>query len=250
MIMSEIFKFYIVGGYVRDKLLGKKSNDIDYIAILKDNISTSMNESIDVLYDQMCDCLLQNNHIIFQKYPQTFCVKAKNKSNNEVADFVLARKEIAYELNSREPQVVMGTLYDDLMRRDFTINALALDPDTNEIIDVCGGLDDLKLGILKTPIDPNITLLDDPLRVIRGLRFKVTLNFAIEENFMSAINNPNIWDKFSKVISADRIRNELDKMFAYNTIETLNILYEIRKTNEMVYNIIFGKIKLKPIVMH
>ncbi len=249
MIKSDIFNFYIVGGYVRDKLLGLKSSDVDYVVVLKEELKKS-EKDINLIYDQLCDCLSQNNHIIFQKYPQTFCVKAKNKLTSEVADFVLARKEIGYDFDSRKPRIVLGTLYDDLIRRDFTINALALEPGTDVVIDVCGGLDDLKSGILRTPLDPNITLLDDPLRVIRGFRFNVGLNFIIEEKFLTAIKNPEIWIKFLKVVSADRIRNELNKMFTCNTIKTLNILYEIREINPLAFEGIFSKINLKPMVKH
>ena len=92
-----------------------------------------------------------------------------------VADFVMARKEVGYIPNTRTPIVEPGNLYDDLSRRDFTVNALAKDPDTGEIIDYFGGLEDIKKKLLRTPLPP---FDDDPLRILRGIRFSITKRLA------------------------------------------------------------------------
>ena len=243
MMNEIIFKFYIVGGFVRDKLLGIKSKDVDYSVVLE-----NFNGDISTAFDLLCKYLDQHNYIIFLKTPECYTIRAKDGQTNDVADFVLARKEIGYDENSRKPFVMPGTLEDDLLRRDFTINALAIDNVTGKIIDICGGLEDLKKRILRTPIDANITLLDDPLRVIRGFRFSITKGLKLDNTFMAALLNDEIWIKFSKVVSSERIRDELDRMFQGNTIKTIEILNKLKEINNNAYEIIFKNITLKPIV--
>lgn len=243
--MESQFKFYIVGGYVRDKLLGIKSKDMDYVVV-----TTLIDKNINVIYELFCDYLTKNNYLIFLKTPECYTVRAKNKLTNETDDFVLARKEIGYHKNSRKPLVVPGSLLDDLARRDFTINAMAMDPETNDIIDPFNGRLHLEEKKLKTPLDPNITLLDDPLRVIRGLRFSIILGFTLTNQFMIAIANPEIWDKFKKVVSTERVRDELEKMFRANTIATLELLNSLKTIHNDACQIILNHIVLKPIVIY
>ena len=185
----------MVGGSVRDKLLDIPCNDIDYMVI------TQRDVDINDAFENLSNYLLSNNHIIYQKIPECLAIKAKNKDTNQIIDYVFARKDVVYDNNSRKPIVKLGTLEDDLKRRDFTlslngqvklgalipgftINALAISKDdTNEIIDVCNGLSDLDNKILRTITDPKISLLDDPLRIIRGLRFSIVLDFNLTNDF-------------------------------------------------------------------
>ncbi|XWV26351.1 tRNA nucleotidyltransferase/poly(A) polymerase [Tupanvirus soda lake] len=241
--MEPKIKFYKVGGCVRDQLLGVKVKDIDYCVVI-DNF----NGNIDAAYNFLCEYLNKNNYTIFLKTPACFTVRAKCNKSNEVRDFVLARKELNYNDDTRSPISTLGTLYDDLVRRDFTINAMAIDYDTNEVIDICNGLDDLKNGILRTPLDPSITLTDDPLRVLRGFRFSITKNFTLDESFVNALTNNKIWTKMIKVVSLERIREELDKMFKCDTIKTLEFLEMVKKYNYQCYEYISNNILLKPIV--
>lgn len=243
MESNKEFKFYIVGGFVRDKLLEIKSKDIDYAVV-----SMIDDTNIDVVYERFCNYLTNNNYVIYLKTPECFTVRAKNKQTNEPADFVLARKEIGYNVDSRKPIIVSGSIYDDLLRRDFTINAMAIDIETNEIIDPFNGRKHLKEKKLKTPLDPNITLLDDPLRIIRGFRFSIVLEFNLDKKFMIAINNQEIWDKFKNVVSIERVRDELEKMFKANTSKTLELLHNLKYINENAYQIILNNIVLKPII--
>jgi len=233
------FDFYIVGGYVRDKLLRINNNDVDYLVVPNDHC-ISQN-----VFDLLCKYLINNNYVIIQKKEEHLCIKTKNINTKQINDFVLARKDIYYPSLSRRPQVVQGTLYDDLIRRDFTINSLAINVKTNEIVDVCDGQIDLRNKILRTPIDPKITLLEDPLRILRGFRFSVTHGFTLCDEFMEAIKNKDIWSKFYNVVSVDRIREEFNKMFSQNTPETLNILCKIKEVNCEAYSYIFTKIVLK-----
>lgn len=238
-----VFKFYIVGGLVRDGMLGLKPKDKNYLVVLReDNEINDMNQ----IFNSLKDCLLQNNYQILH-VPECQCIKAKNKVNNEVIDIVLARKEIYYEDFSRKPNIVVGSLYDDLIRRDFTINAIAIDIETNETIDLLGGVNDLHNKILRTPNDPNITLMEDPLRILRGFRFVIKLGFTLNDAFMQAIKNDYIWEKFALTVSTERIREELSKMFQHDTIKTLEMLSDLKNINSNAYYIIFKNIELKPI---
>ncbi|XWV25092.1 tRNA nucleotidyltransferase/poly(A) polymerase [Tupanvirus deep ocean] len=241
--MNTKIKFYKVGGCVRDQILGIKAKDIDYCVVIE-----NFNGDIDDAYNLLCKYLNENNYTIFLKTPSCFTVRAKCNKTHQVRDFVLARKELNYNDDTRSPIVTLGTLHDDLTRRDFTINALAMDDETDEIIDVCNGLNDLGKGILRTPLDPIITLTDDPLRVLRGFRFSITKNFKLDENFVSALTNDKIWTKMTKVVSIERIREELDKMFKHDTIKTLEFLSLVKNINYQCYEFIANGILLKPVV--
>lgn len=242
---TNIFNFYIVGGYVRDKLLSRENNDIDYvITINTDKLIKSDLNGLDH-FQLLHNYLTSNNYTIIQTKPEHLCIKAKNLITKQVNDFVLARKDISYPPDSRLPVVAPGTLYDDLMRRDFTINTLALNVATNNIVDVCGGQDDLLNGILRTPLDSKITLLEDPLRVLRGFRFSVVLDFTLSEDFMDTVKDSAIWNKFCLVVNHDRIREELNKMFAHDIGKTLGVLQKIKELNIDSYNYILDKLTIK-----
>ena len=211
---------YEVGGAVRDKILGIQSKDIDYVSVLdKPELY-----NIDDAYAIMKDWLLTNGYSIFLETPKCLTIRTKSPIG-EVSDFVLARKETGYKKGTREPIVVPGTLYDDLLRRDFTINAIAKDKHGN-YIDYFYGLDDLKNEILRTPLNPMDTLTDDPLRAVRAVRFKVILGFEYELGLKLALLNEDLI-KLMDVVSDDRIREELHKCFKHNTFKTLCILNEL-----------------------
>ena len=134
----------------------------------------------------------------------------------------MARKEIGYKEGTREPIVVAGTLMDDLSRRDFTVNAIAKGLD-GEIIDPFNGIQDLKNKVLRTPIKGEITFTDDPLRLLRCLRFQVTRDLSPDIRI-------RIWlmwfdyEELFKVVSEERIREEIYKCFKHDTLKTLNLL--------------------------
>ncbi len=219
-------EIYIVGGYVRDKLLGIKSKDIDFCFV-----SYIENISLDDGFQQMKQWIQKEGYQIFLETPSMVTIRAniKNMDNNfgsTTADFVLARKEISYSNNSRHPELTIGTLFDDLARRDFTINAMAEDLNRN-LYDFFGGAQDLKNKILRTPLNPYKTLLDDPLRLLRALRFSITKEFIICDELLNAMSDEKILDKLFNVVSTDRIREELYKMFNYSTPKTIHLLTEI-----------------------
>lgn len=143
-------------------------------------------------------------------------------NENLVADFVLARKKIGYVEGTRKPIVIPGTLLDDLTRRDFTVNAIACGED-GIIVDPFNGQEDLKNKILKTPISGDITFDDDPLRLLRAIRFAITKGFTIGKDVHEYILYFDYFNKFN-VVSEERIREELYKCFHFNTNLTLYYL--------------------------
>jgi tRNA nucleotidyltransferase/poly(A) polymerase len=240
--MPQIFK---VGGCVRDKLLGVESKDIDFTFIL-DNLDQTVEEG----FQSMTNWLAQEAFSIFLSTPDCFTIRAKfpkgHKNEGLVADFVMARKEIGYVQGTRQPILVLGTLEDDLIRRDFTLNAMAEDDDGN-IIDLFGGKEDLERKILRTPLPAEQTMMDDPLRFLRALRFAVTKGFLINYDIISAMTQPEILEKLEKVVSAERIREEVFKMMKHDTVASLDLFREVENTLPGFTKLVFSRgIWLKP----
>lgn len=188
---------YVVGGYVRDLFLERPSNDIDVVVV---------GSGIEVA-DALRKSLGKKAHISVFRNFGTAQVKFKDLE----VEFVGARKE-SYTRGSRKPIVEDGTLEDDQNRRDFTINALAvcLNKDRfGELVDPFDGVYDMEDGIIRTPLDPDITFSDDPLRMMRCIRFATQLNFYIEDETFEALerNAERI-----KIISGERVEEELNKV--------------------------------------
>ena len=188
---------YVVGGYVRDLFLERPSNDIDVVVV---------GSGIQVA-SELKAILGKKAHLSVFRNFGTAQVKYKNIE----VEFVGARKE-SYSHDSRKPIVEDGTLEDDQDRRDFTINAMAVCLNKGrfgELVDPFGGVDDLWDGIIRTPLDPDVTFSDDPLRMMRCVRFATQLNFFIEDETFEALerNAERI-----KIISGERIEEELNKI--------------------------------------
>jgi tRNA nucleotidyltransferase/poly(A) polymerase len=213
--MPQIYK---VGGYVRDRLLGLESKDIDFVFVL-DNLEQTVEEG----FQQMTDYLKENGYYIFLSVPEMYTVRAKFPKDHIYrgldADFVMARKEVGYVEGTRRPILVLGTLYDDLLRRDFTINAMAQDLD-GTIIDPFGGQEDLKNKTLQTPQSVQKSFDDDPLRILRAIRFAITKDMRISKEMGDIILKYPYYEKMG-VVSMERIREELYKCFKYDTALTL-----------------------------
>lgn len=188
---------YVIGGYVRDIYLKRKTKDIDIVTVgsgikLAENVALRLKNKPRVN--------------IFRNFG-TAMLKYKDLK----IEFVGARKE-SYNRNSRKPIVENGTLEDDQNRRDFTINALALglnDYNFGQLVDPFNGMEDLQNKIIRTPLDPDITFSDDPLRMLRAIRFSTQLGFEIHPDTLQAIarNKDRI-----KIISGERIIDELNKI--------------------------------------
>ncbi len=190
------FQIYVVGGYVRDKLLGKQVKDIDFVVV-----GDAM---------KFADALKEDLHLrTVVRYPRFGTFMARYYGYQ--LEFVNAREE-SYQKNSRKPVTKQADLFSDLSRRDFTINTLAMDisPERfGEIIDIYNGRKDLQDGIIRTPLDPVKTFSDDPLRMLRAIRFAAQLDFTIEEKTFAAIqaNAHRL-----SIISQERITDEFNKI--------------------------------------
>lgn len=188
---------YLVGGYVRDLFLDRKTNDIDVVVV-------GSGVKIAEAFAKACG---KGCHISVFRNFGTAQVKWKGRE----VEFVGARKE-SYSHDSRKPIVEDGTLEDDQNRRDFTINAMAVCLNSvrlGELVDPFGGMEDLEDGIIRTPLDPDVTFSDDPLRMMRCVRFSTQLNFTIEDETFDALRRNA--DRI-KIISKERIIDELNKI--------------------------------------
>lgn len=201
-ILTEIsgkldYPAYVVGGFVRDIFLNRDSKDID-IVVVGDGIAFA---------EEFARAIGKDNKIsIFKNFGT-----AMLRFNEWNIEFVGARKE-SYNRDSRKPLVTSGTLTDDQLRRDFTINAMAisLQPSSfGSFLDPFNGRTDLKLKIIRTPAEPEITFSDDPLRMMRAIRFATQLGFEIENRTFNAISTNK--DRLS-IVSKERIADELNKI--------------------------------------
>ncbi|MFO7616060.1 MAG: HD domain-containing protein [Bacteroidales bacterium] len=187
---------YVVGGFVRDLLLGRESKDVDFMVVgsgieLAEQLSQGRNFSNVQLFKNFGTAMLRYNDLSIE--------------------VVGARRE-SYDPQSRKPAVESGTMEDDLRRRDFTINALCIslnEKDFGQLTDLFGGVKDLSDGLIRTPLDPDLTFSDDPLRMMRAVRFASQLGFRIDPATLSAIHRNR---ERIHIISAERIAEELNKI--------------------------------------
>jgi poly(A) polymerase len=211
---------YCVGGYVRDQILKRNCKDIDFVCV---------GSGIE-LAQKTASILGSDIHVNFFKNFGTAHFKYKDLD----IEFVGARKE-SYDRNSRKPIVEDGTLQDDQNRRDFTINALAISMNANsfgELLDPFNGIEDLKNKSIRTPLDPDITFSDDPLRMMRAIRFATQLDFTIlPETFASIKKNA----ERIKIISQERVTDELNKIILATKPSTGFILLEEAGLLEIIF---------------
>jgi len=216
-------KTFLIGGAVRDKLLGIKSNDLDYVVVLDKIDGITPEQGFKIMEDWMT----KEGFEIFLSVPEMYTSRAKfpkgHKNEGIVGDFCLARKEVGYEEGTRRPILELGNLEDDAVRRDFSVNAMAEDEEGN-LIDLFDGQRDLKDSLLRTPVNAVFTFNDDPLRMMRAVRFSITKGFRLSEDIQAAMLNPNIRQKLLTVVSQERIREELFKAFKHDTVGTISLL--------------------------
>ena len=199
------YECYVVGGYVRDKFLEIPNDDIDVVVVGKGV------EMAQAYVDFLKGTRRKAKYSFFENFG-TAQVRFEDENFGDMEiEFVGARKE-SYERGSRKPIVEEGTLKDDLTRRDFTINAMAICINENrfgELVDMFDGVNDLNEGIIRTPVNPDITFSDDPLRQLRAIRFAARYNFEIDETTFEGIKK-NAYRL--EIISPERISTELLKI--------------------------------------
>ena len=191
-------ELYIVGGFVRDIFLKRTSDEIDFLIVGKENNFVK----------KFAKKLNVKKINIYKNYGT-----AQFKFNSLKLEFVNSRKE-SYNIESRNPKVINGTFEDDIARRDFTINTLAVSLNQNnfgELVDTYNGFKDIEDKIIKTPLDPNKTFGDDPLRIMRAFRFASTLGFDVDEKIIEAakLNKERL-----KIVSQERIKDEFLKILS------------------------------------
>ncbi|MCG6958428.1 CCA tRNA nucleotidyltransferase [bacterium BMS3Abin03] len=192
------FSVYLVGGFVRDIILNRARNDIDFLVI----------GDVKLYSQKFANKLGIENVVIYKNFGT-----ANFNYDNINFEFVAARKE-SYKRDSRKPEVEQGTFLEDISRRDFTINTLALSINRNnfgEVVDTYNGIDDIKRKIIRTPINPLLTFDDDPLRILRAYRFASELNFSVYESVNVAANK--LKDRL-EIVSQERITDEFMKIIA------------------------------------
>ena len=201
---------YVVGGFVRDIFLERPSNDIDVVVVSENPSDWEEGCGIKVAR-ALAKSIGRRAHLSVFKSFGTAQVKFRDEGKEFEIEFVGARKE-SYSHDSRKPIVENGTLEDDQNRRDFTINAMAICLNGSrfgELVDPFNGLADLEDGIIATPLEPGVTFSDDPLRMMRCIRFATQLNFQIEPETFEALER--MADRIG-IVSAERIEVELNKI--------------------------------------
>lgn len=220
----------MVGGFVRDELLGIKSKDIDFAVEAPS-------------YDAMKEDILSRGYTIFIEKPEFFTIRGKHPKYGGV-DFVLCRKDGFYTDGRRPDSVEPGTIFDDLARRDFTVNAIAKTEDGN-YIDPHEGLKDIAYLNLRCVGKAADRLSEDSLRILRALRFKITRKFAFDPELISSLRSERIASGL-KTVAVERIYEELKKCYEHNTWNTITLLRSYLAIESVIFRDI--GLSLTPVV--
>lgn len=217
-------KLFLVGGAVRDELLGTPSKDLDFSVELD---AEFVGGPVEVGFEQMKRALAAAGFVVFTEDPEFATLRAHfPKSHPEfgrtTADFVLCRKDGPSSDGRRPDFVTVGTLADDLARRDFSVNALARD-ETGELVDLHGGMADLDAKVLRFVGDPMTRLREDGLRALRAVRFAVTKGFELDGAAKAALLDPETATLLGGV-SDERKAEELKKALKADTVRTMEVL--------------------------
>lgn len=208
-----MIKTYEVGGSVRDKLLGVESKDRDFAVVAPS-------------WEAMREYVHGVASKVFLEKPEYLTIRAL--VGKEARDYVLARKDGTYSDSRRPDSVTPGTIEDDLRRRDFTVNAIAIDEATCEMLDPFGGAADLKSRTLRCVGGAQGRLSEDALRAVRAIRFMVTKGLQPDEDLRThLVVHGRHWANQLDFVSTDRIREEMDRCFRHNTVRTLEVLREV-----------------------
>lgn len=228
-----MIKFYKVGGCVRDKFLNRKSKDIDY--------------SVEApSYEDMKAEIINRGGTIYLENPEYLTLRA-NVPNMGACDYVLCRKDGEYIDGRRPESVEHGTIYDDLARRDFTMNAIAEDEDGN-FIDPFNGIRAINERMIETVGWVGDRFREDGLRILRALRFSITLGFNFHGDIYRFLLSDNVdMDSYLGGVSVERIREELYKMFMHCTLDSLVMLEKYPNVRYAIFDSdVFNDLRLMP----
>lgn len=245
-------EFFEVGGCIRDEILGIPSKDIDFSVVMDPSEVIPRRGKGGKLIPQtpfeVMDAELQRRGFrIWKRDPEFFTIRAqfpkpggnlaliKNEWAGLDADFVLSRRDGEYTDNRRPDSVELGTLHDDLARRDFTMNAIAKDAQGN-LIDPFGGQEDIADRIIRAVGDARQRIIaEDALRGMRALRFSIQKDFDIDDRVALVLLSQEFREALGN-IAIERVQGELEKMFAVSTVETLQIIRDFRLENTLFSN--------------
>jgi len=200
-------RIYEVGGTIRDEILGIPNTDKDY--------AVEANS-----YQEMVDYVINAGGVIWQERPEFLSIRANLPSVGN-ADFTLCRKDGFYSDSRHPDSVTVGTIYDDLARRDFTMNAIARDIYTGEIIDPYGGIEDIQYKVIYCVGEVVDRMNEDPLRMLRAIRFSITKNMILDGRIKDFLRNGG--NEFGLAsVSTERIYDEMSKMFRHSTMNSWN----------------------------
>lgn len=237
---SESVNFYQVGGCVRDALLGVQSKDIDFS--VEAPSYDAMKRAVVIRCGGNPDNAESIKSIIKVEKPEFVTIRAIDPKLGGV-DFVLCRKDGEYSDGRRPDNVEMGTLLDDLSRRDFTVNAIAR-RDDGTLFDPFHGQSDLQTRVLRCVGDTKKRMTEDALRMLRAIRFSITKNLAMSDELHAFLRWPDN-AKLLKSVSIERVREELLKCFEFNTLQTLLTLDDYFFIRDAIFS---RNLKLTPTI--
>lgn len=218
---------YRVGGCVRDAFLGRRSKDIDY--------------AVEAPSFGAMEAYIAERGRIYLSKPEFLTIRAK--VDGEDRDFVLCRKDGAYS-DARHPDTVeLGDIYDDLSRRDFTMNAIAIRDDDGTAVDPHGGRDDIKAAIIRTVGAAQDRFNEDALRLLRAVRFHLTLGFALHPDILDCLQDDALISKLVSV-SVERQQVELSKCMRADTLNTMRFLDRFASLRDRLFD--SGRLWLEP----
>ncbi len=236
--MTTTFEFFEVGGCVRDSFLGVNSKDVDFVVVSTTTTDTPFSDLVSHLEDE--------GFSVWEVRPDFLTVRAgvpkghALRSRTKDADFVLARRDVDCSGGRKATSVMAGDLLGDLARRDFTVNAMALTV-SGELVDPFDGLQDLENRVLRFVGTPENRILEDGVRVLRGFRFWLTKSLAPEPATLEALMSDVAVSALS-LVSEERTRDELEKMFKFNTLGTLEMIEMMpREMKEVLFG---GRLRL------
>ncbi len=239
-------EFFEVGGCVRDEIMGRASKDIDFVCVLSDEDKRLTKKGAEQgPFFVMVSELERRGFRIFQRNEKFLTVRAQFprglrpgmvhfERSGLTADFVLARKDGISSDGRRPDEVMPGSLMDDLARRDFTMNAIAKDRDFH-LLDPFGGQTDIANRIIRCVGSAEDRIFEDALRGLRAMRFSVTLGFHMHFSIVEVMQSPEFAEALSSV-SKERQREEMEKMFAHDTVASMLLLHRFPAVMAVVFS--------------